>query len=108
MKRRFQTNVRGLLFALGLLCSTSCATMGMRSAVDLSVKVAQGTPGAALVYIDGRYIGSLAAVAARGVRLPEGQHRISIEKAGYFPYDVIVESDLQPISLEVELLKLPE
>jgi hypothetical protein len=82
--------------------------MGLRSAVDFTVQIEPGTPGSALVYVDEHYIGTLAAVAARGLRLPEGEHRISVEKVGYFPYDRVVESDLQPIHLEVALLKLPE
>lgn len=82
--------------------------MGLRSAVDFSVTVAEGSPKTALVFIDEQYVGTLAAVEARGIRLPEGKHRISVEKAGYFPFDRVVESDLHPIHLDVVLLKLPE
>lgn len=82
--------------------------MGVRSAVDFTVEVAEGTPGSALVYIDEHYIGTLGAVQARGLRLPEGEHRISVEKTGYFPYDTVVVSDLKPIHLKVRLLRLPE
>lgn len=87
---------------------SGCATMGVRSAVDLTVEVEDGTPGSALVYVDEQYIGTLRAVEVRGLRLPEGEHRISIEKTGYFPYDTIVVSDLKPIHLKVRLLRLPE
>jgi len=45
---------------------------------------------------------------ARGVRLPEGEHRISVQKVGYFPWDRLVVSDRQPIALQVELRKIPE
>jgi hypothetical protein len=76
--------------------------------VDLTVTMGEGTPSGALVYIDGHYIGSLAAVVARGVRIPEGEHRLSIEKSGYFPYDAVIVSEVDPIDLRVELLKLPE
>lgn len=82
--------------------------MGMRSAVDMHVTLAPGTPPEALVYIDGNYVGSLAAVATRGVRIVGGTHRLSVEKTGYFPYDTIIESRLDPIHLRVELLKLPD
>jgi hypothetical protein len=58
--------------------------------------------------VDGRYIGTLAAVEARGVRLVEGEHRISVEKVGYFPFDAVVVSDLKPIHLTVEMLELPD
>ena len=82
--------------------------MGLRSAVDFTVEVSKDTPGSALVYVDGSYVGTLAAVAARGLRLPEGKHRISVEKTGYFPYDAVVVSKLHPIHLKVELLPLPD
>ncbi len=94
--------------ALFLALPLGCATMGLRSAVSMTVKPGEQTPADALVYIDGQYIGSLAAVAARGVRVPEGEHRLTVEKNGYFPYDTIIVSDLDPIALKVELLRLPE
>jgi hypothetical protein len=97
--------VLALVFAL---ISSGCATMGLRSAVDLSVKLGEHAPPSALVYIDGQYIGTLAALAARGVRVPEGKHRLSVEKTGYFPYDAIIVSDLYPIQLDIDLLPLPE
>lgn len=95
------------LLALVLL-STGCATMGLRAAVDLHVEVTRRSPESALVYIDDHYIGSLAAVAARGVRIVEGKHRVSIEKTGYFPYDAVVVSRFDPILLKVDLLALPQ
>jgi hypothetical protein len=82
--------------------------MGVRSAVDLTVEIDGEAPGSALFYIDEQYIGTLAAVRARGLRLPEGKHRISVEKTGYFPFDAIVVSDLHPIHLKVRLVRLPE
>lgn len=82
--------------------------MGLRSAVSMKVKRSEGSPKDALVYIDEQYIGTLAYVEARGVRLPEGEHRISVEKNGYHPYDVLVVSDREPISVDVRMLKLPE
>jgi hypothetical protein len=66
------------------------------------------TPGDADVYIDEELIGPLAYVAARGVRLPEGEHRITIVRSGYFPWDRIVRSDREPIHLQVQLQKIPD
>jgi hypothetical protein len=66
------------------------------------------TPKDATVIIDEEYIGPLAYVAARGVRLPVGTHRITVEKEGYFPYDTIVVADRQPIRLEVALTPVPD
>jgi hypothetical protein len=88
--------------------STGCATMGLRSAVNMTVTLAPGTPASALVYFDEKYIGPLGVIAKRGVRVSEGKHRITVEKTGYFPVDVMVVSRVQPIVLEIEMLKLPE
>ena len=66
------------------------------------------SPSDADVYIDEELIGPLGYVAARGVRLPEGIHRISIVRSGYFPWDRMVESDREPIHLQVQLQKIPD
>lgn len=79
-----------------------------RAAVHLSLARAVETPRDASVYIDEQFVGFLGVVAARGVRLPEGEHRISVEKVGYFPWDRMVVSDRKPIALDVELRKIPE
>lgn len=94
-----------LVLALSL---PGCMTMGLRSAVDLTVEMSSDSPDAALVYVDEQYVGTLKAVAVRGLRLPEGKHRISVEKVGYFPYDKIVVSEIDPIHLKVQLLRLPD
>jgi len=88
--------------------ATACATQGLRAAVTMHLERHEGTPRDALVYVDEQYIGTLSYVAARGVRLPEGEHRVTVEKAGYFPYDVIVVSDREPIYLDVRLERLPD
>src|SRR5690349_3610788 len=46
----------------------------------------------ASVTIDDQYIGSFAYVQKRGVAMPPGKHRITIEKVGYFPWDKIIEA----------------
>ena len=90
--------------ALPLLCAAGC----LRAAVTLKLTPDQGTPADAKVTIDEQFIGLLGFVGARGVRLPEGEHRISVEREGYFPYDEIVVSDRQPIHLRVHLRRLPD
>ncbi len=92
--------------ALGVV--SGCATMGVRSAVTMSVRYEDGTPQTALVYIDGQFIGRLGYVAKKGVRLPEGEHRISVEKNGYYPFDTIVVSNRKPISVNVKMIRLPD
>jgi len=79
-----------------------------RAAVRLSVARSPDTPKDASVYIDEQFVGFLGVVAARGVRLPEGEHRITVEKAGYFPWDRLVLSDRNPIALNVELRRIPD
>jgi len=66
------------------------------------------TPGNASVIVDEQYIGPLNYVAAHGIRVPAGEHRISIEKDGYFPYDQRVEAEGGTIQLNVELTPIPD
>lgn len=93
--------------ALGIAFGSSACQVH-RAAVRLNVARAADTPRDASVYIDEQFVGFLGVVAARGVRLPEGEHRISVQKAGYFPWDRLVVSDRKPISLSVALRKIPE
>lgn len=80
----------------------------VRSAVSLRMQVARSAPADASVFIDEEFIGSLGYVSAKGVRLPEGQHRITVEKPGYFPWDRLVVSDRDAILLQVDLEKIPD
>lgn len=97
--------VRGALAAI-VVSVTGCQVH--RAAVRLSMERAAQTPRDASVYIDEQFVGFLGVVAARGVRLPEGEHRITVEKVGYFPWDRLVVSDRRPIHLKVELRRIPE
>ena len=106
------TRPAAALVAVWRAAFVSCALLGacqpQRAAVHLSVARAAATPRDASVYIDEEFVGYLGVVAARGVRLPEGDHRISVEKVGYFPWDRLVVSDRQPLHLTVELRKIPD
>ncbi|HSC86324.1 MAG TPA: PEGA domain-containing protein [Polyangiaceae bacterium] len=93
---------------LGSALLFGCATMGMRSAVSMKVTRDPKAPRDALVYIDEQYIGTLGFVAQRGVRVPEGEHRVTVEKTGYYPFDAIVVSDRDNILLDVKMLALPD
>jgi PEGA domain len=97
-----------LVLALSVGGGPIVACQVPRAAVRLSMARAADTPRDATVYIDEQFVGFLGVVAARGVKLPEGEHRITVEKVGYFPWDRRVVSDRQPISLRVELRKIPE
>jgi hypothetical protein len=98
----------GALALLLVLSLTSCQGAAGRPAVSLSLSRAAKSPRDAAVTIDEEYIGPLGYVAARGVRLPAGKHRITIEKPGYFPWDRLVEATTAPISLNVELEPIPD
>jgi hypothetical protein len=96
-------------FAIAILLG-ACPGCGpqLRAAVSLSMAYPKGTPGDASVSIDEQYIGPLGYVAAHGVRLPEGEHRISVTKAGFFPWDRLVDADRYPIKLDVTLQPIPD
>jgi hypothetical protein len=91
------------VLALSLL--TGCTTPP--SAVTMRITKAQA-PRDASVTIDEEYVAPLWMVAARGVRLKYGEHRITIEKEGYFPWDRLVFSDREPIHLEIVMVPFPE
>ncbi len=95
------------LLALLALSLSSC-TPAERPAVSLTVTRGDKSPRDAAVTIDEEYIGPLGYVAARGVRLPAGKHRITVEKPGYFPWDRLVEATTQPIQLDVVLEPIPD
>lgn len=69
-----------------------------------------GTPPDARVTIDDIPMGSLALIASHGVALPPGQHRVTVEKVGFFPSDRLIEAKegSGPIKVEVALVPIPE
>jgi hypothetical protein len=96
-----------LLAAIVITLLTSCGPQPI-PAVSLKIQRDAQTPRDASVIIDEEYIGPLGIVAARGVRLPIGEHRISVERTGYFPYDKLVVSDRDDVKLDVKLEKIPD
>ncbi len=96
----------GSLCALAYLaCLSAC---GATSTYAVHFKRHPKTPGSASVIVDEQYVGPLAYVAAHGIRVESGEHRISIEKDGYFPYDQLVQAEQGIIQLEVELVPIPD
>jgi hypothetical protein len=69
-----------------------------------------GAPPGASVTIDDIFVGTLEIVSARGVALPVGTHRVSIEAPGYFPWDRLVEAaeGHGPVRLDVRLVPMPD
>lgn len=94
--------------ALLAFAQLQCAPPSGRAAVTLRLNRGEASPRDASVIIDETYIGPLYYVAARGVRLPVGVHRITVQKEGYFPWDRLVEADRQPVHLDVQLVPVPD
>jgi hypothetical protein len=99
--------VIGFVVAILLGACPGCGPQPV-AAVSMSMSYADKTPADASVSIDEQYVGPLGYVAAHGVRLPEGEHRISVTKAGFFPWDRLVVADTNPIKLEVTLKPIPD
>ncbi len=86
---------------------SACGPAGYPGGPKVSLRM-RGGPARASVTIDDEYVGPLDVVAARGVALPRGQHRISVESPGYLPWDRIVEAKDQAVHLEVQLVPVPD
>jgi len=99
---------RVALLAIVTLPIAACRPNVGRAAVSLRVNRDPHTPRDAGVWIDEEFIGPLSYVAAYGVRLPVGEHRITVQKAGYFPWDRLVTADREPIALDVLLEPIPD
>jgi len=68
----------------------------------------QGNVADAQVTIDDIPVGVLAFVAARGVALPPGRHRVTVERTGYFAWDALIEAKGDPIHLQITLVPIPD
>jgi hypothetical protein len=98
---------KSVLSAAALLVLAGCPPREPPKTVSLRLA---GSPPEARVTIDDQLVGPLSFVSARGVALPPGRHRITVEAPGYFPVDKIVEAreDGAPIRLEVRLVPVPD
>ncbi len=101
---------RAPLASLALLALALAACRGATSLGPHSKLVVDGTPLDATVLVDEQPIGSLAVVHERGVALPPGQHRLTVQADGYFPADLLVGVDKGGGLLRrtVHLVALPE
>lgn len=68
----------------------------------------KGNVAEAQVTVDDIALGPLGYVAAHGVALPVGEHRVTVEHGGYFPWDRLVKAEKDPISLEVVMVPIPD
>jgi hypothetical protein len=80
---------------------------GCPSPQQVVVKL-QGAEQDALVTIDDEYVDKLGVLARRGIKLPRGTYRITVEKVGYFPWDRLVQVGDEPLVLAVKLVPIPD
>ena len=95
------------LFALAFVCACGAPGAGASDTVSLQMT---GGPADSRVTIDDQIVGSLDMVHARGVALPPGQHRISVEHEGYFPFDTIVvaKEGEKVVRVDAKLVPVPD
>lgn len=92
-----------------LLLALTVAACAPPKPPTVSLRVKGDVPDAS-VTIDDEYVGELSYVSARGVALPVGEHRITVERDGYFPWDQVVTAreGAPPIHLDVQLTPIPD
>lgn len=97
---------RVLALSIALLAACGPATPAVKT---VSLRMT-GTPPDARVTIDDQRLGPLSFIAAHGVALPPGQHRVTVEAPGYFPSDQLVDAQpgQGPIRLQISLVAIPE
>ena len=95
-----------VLAAAGLLATAGCEPPPVKT---VSLRMQGGVPDAS-VTIDDQYVGALALVQKRGVALPPGRHRITVERKGFFPWDRLIEvhDGDPPVQLEAVLTPIPD
>ncbi|KIG12127.1 hypothetical protein DB30_01891 [Enhygromyxa salina] len=91
------------------VAGTGCAhTQGGRAAPTSLLAIECDTPDAD-VWVDGQYIGQIAAVSGR-LRLAAGVHRVEVRKPGHFPVQRTVRVEKQgggTVIVTAELLTDP-
>ena len=97
-----------LALLLGCVLLLPACVYTPRAVVPVSLQRARTTPRDASVSVDEEYVGPLYLVAAQGLRLPVGAHRVTVTREGYFPWDRIVEANRSAVVLAVELVPIPE
>ena len=111
MKDRSQPTMMAAIVAVlvAVVMLGACEPAQAPAVPTVSLRVA-GAPAEATVVIDDNLLGTFDFVAARGVALPPGKHRITVHASGYFPWDREVEAKLGEgmIHLQVALVPIPD
>ena len=107
MTRALRPIVAACLATFTVLAGCQPAPIPATPTVSLRMR---GAPPNATVTIDDMLVGPLDVVQARGVGLPPGAHRISVEASGYLPWDKVVQATegAGPVQLDVVLVKIPD
>ena len=95
------------LAVLLFLCACGAPGNGAKATTSLRLT---GSPADARVVVDDQIVGTLDMVQARGVAMPPGNHRVSVVREGFFPFDTIVEAKEgeKVLHLEAKLVPIPD
>ena len=96
--------------SLALLLALGSAACGPPAAPKtVSMRMVGGPPNAS-VTVDDLFVGTLDVVSRRGVALPPGTHRVSVEAPGHLPWDKIIEAKegQAPVRVDVKLVPVPD
>ena len=98
--------MRALAF---LFVVAACGAPGNGAKATTSLRMT-GSPADARVVVDDQIVGTLDMVRVRGVAMPPGQHRVSVEHEGFFPFDTIVEAKEgeKVLNVEAKLVPVPD
>lgn len=100
--------MRAAVFAFILaLSAAACGPPAAPKTVSMRMV---GGPANASVTVDDTFVGTLDLVSRRGVALPPGMHRVSVEAPGHLPWDKVVEAKegQGPVQLDVKLVPVPD
>jgi hypothetical protein len=100
--------MRTLALAALLVAGGACGGAGAEVPGKTVSFRLRGSPPDATVTVDDQIVGPLRIVMARGVALPPGPHRVSVESAGYLPWDKIVVAADRPVVVAVDLVPVPD
>ena len=96
-----------IAFALAFVLGCGAPGNGASKTIALTMT---GSPLDARVTVDDQIVGTLDMVQARGVAMPPGQHRVSVEHEGFFPFDTIVDAKEgeKVVRIEAKLVPVPD
>lgn len=95
-----------LRLAIPLLLALGAVACGPPKVGVLKVT---GSPDDALVTVDDEYLGTLARLRRFGIKVSEGEHRLTVEADDRFPHDALVRVQAdQTVTVDVKLEKVPD